>query len=373
MAIPATWNGRLNANEIFSAIFNMIISQTVYSDNFSGHYNSLVERNRVEGARFGDTKLYYATDAIETKEFKADTVDQLNLLSVNRPKPPHVQAITMDKFRFLETTTDQYQTPRAFSDSNVFGQFNSVIIGWMSDTKKMFDNKTYNAYVGTAQTSEGKQMQTVDFSEILDPASTMDQEAKNRLIAETIAQKLSDLFVDMKDETKDYTDLANYRSYVAGDFDIIWNAKWVNMIRKLGLPSLFHKDGLLEIKEDNVLPAKYFGTVNAEQKVADEATRSLIEQTIEGVHYWPGETIATGATAPAGTSYQESPAPMTEGSIICKIIHKKGIPYMSGFVSSSEFINPKNKSTNHYMHFGHNTLQYLYNYPLITVTAEVEA
>ena len=55
------FNGTLNSNEIFSALYNMIISQQVFADNIKG-VNALVDRAKVDGSLYGDTKLYYATD-----------------------------------------------------------------------------------------------------------------------------------------------------------------------------------------------------------------------------------------------------------------------------------------------------------------------
>ena len=60
------FTGTLNSNEIFSAIYNMIISQQVFSDNIKGTASSLVDRARVDGTLYGDTKLYYATDVLKS-------------------------------------------------------------------------------------------------------------------------------------------------------------------------------------------------------------------------------------------------------------------------------------------------------------------
>ena len=95
-------------------------------------------------------------------------------------------------------------------------------------------------------------------------------------------------------------------------------------------------------------------------KVADANTRSLVEQTISGVHYFAGDKIATGVTAPEGTSYQE------DNSIVCKIVTKLP-PYMSAFEVGTSFFNPKSLTENHYLTFGHNTIEYLKAYPMVTV------
>lgn len=371
MAAPSTWAGTLNANEIFSACYNMIISQEVFSKNIAGTYSSLADRAMREGTLYGDTKLYFATDALETYEYEPDTSNQLNVLATHRPQAPHVQAIVIDKFRWIPITIDSYLSKRAFSTERVFADFNSVCLQWLRDTRRMYMAMTYNAFVGTVETGEGAQQQIVDFSGITAAVSTVDSEAYNRLVVEAVAQKLADLEDELKDVTTKFNDLGYYRSFDLSDLVIVWNAKWANLVRKVGLPTIFHKDGLLEIKDENVLPARYFGAINSSAKTADAQTRSLIEQTIGGTHYWPGEAIATGATAPAGTSYQEASSILANDTVICKIMHRDSIPLLAGFETETEFINGKNRSENHYLHFGHNSLQYIYSYPMITVKAKI--
>ena len=63
--MPA-FNGSLNTNAIFAAIYNMIISQLVFADNI-GEHQTLVDKARVDGGLYGDTKLYYATDALKSR------------------------------------------------------------------------------------------------------------------------------------------------------------------------------------------------------------------------------------------------------------------------------------------------------------------
>lgn len=368
MAAPNTWAGQLNVNEIFTSIYNMIIGQQVFSKNIGNTFTSLVDRARVDGSLYGDTYLKYSTNALETYEFDPDGQDQLNLLAVHRPDDPFVQAITIDTFRWVPVTIDNYFSKRAFSTETAFADFNSVTLQWLRDTKKIYDTTTYNAFVGTYETSEGEQQQEVEIGESVIPAvsTTVDKEAYNKLIAEAIAQKLQDIFVGLRDISTDYNDLGYYRAIDSSDLMVVWNAEWVNFIRKVGLPSIFHKDGLLEIKEENILPAKYFGEVNAAETAGGAGIRSLIEQTISSKHYWPGENIASG-NAPAGTSYTQTAAALQDGSVICKIIHKGDIPYMSGYETETTFINGKNLSENHYLHFGHNTLVHLHEYPLVTL------
>ena len=45
----ANYNGQLKSNEIFSSIYNMIISQQVFADNIAGTKSELVDAARVDG------------------------------------------------------------------------------------------------------------------------------------------------------------------------------------------------------------------------------------------------------------------------------------------------------------------------------------
>ena len=74
--------GTLNSNEIFSALFNMIISQEVFADNI-GKHQTLVDKARVDGGLYGDTKLFYATDALKSAPWGNDA-EATNLLALDR-------------------------------------------------------------------------------------------------------------------------------------------------------------------------------------------------------------------------------------------------------------------------------------------------
>lgn len=63
----ANFTGTLKSNEIFAGLYNMIISQQVFTDNFKHNVSDLVDMARVDGTLFGDTKLYYAVDVLHSK------------------------------------------------------------------------------------------------------------------------------------------------------------------------------------------------------------------------------------------------------------------------------------------------------------------
>lgn len=346
------FNGQLNSNEIFSALYNMIISQQVFADNVKGTYAQLVDKARVDGSLYGDTKLYYATDALSSHEWENDQEAE-NLLSLDRPKAPAVQKITLDKFRQIRLTVDNYLTKRAWATEGAFSSFNDVMKGWIRDTKKIYDSTLYNAFIGTHETSVGEQTKEITPIDGQNDALTM-------------AVALADILTEMKDVSRDFNNYGYIRSYDESDLMVVWNAKVYNQLKKADLPQVFHTAGLLEEFEQTVLPARYFGTVNAgKQEGADDGSiRSLVEQTIEGddgiIHVFAGDAIKAGYTAPAGTSYT------VDDTIAFKVIHKNSVPYMSAFEVATSFFNPRSLTENHYLTFGHNTLVALDNYPFVT-------
>lgn len=383
MAYPTNYAGQLNANEIFASIFNMIISQQVFADNIKGTNASLVDAARVDGSMYGDTKLYYATDVLRSYVWGGDS-EASNLLALDRPEDPQCQAITLDVFRQIRLTVDNYLTKRAWSTESAFSSFNSVMLGWIRDTKKVYDSTTYNCFVGTYETSEGSQNVTITL-----PVDASNEEAENRLQAQTIATKVADIIVGVEDVSRDYNDYQNLRSYSKEDFRYVWNAAWLNKIMKLDLPTIFHKDFIDKLGEYK-LPAKYFGTKGAVTGTAitsDGLTiRSLIEQDVtlasnltfkgktitagSSFHLFAGDIIPSGIQV-ASTTAIVYPFYVEDSTIALKMIHKDAVPYMSGFEASTSFFNPRSLTENKYMTFAHNTLEALHDKPFITLRAVV--
>ena len=388
--MPTSFSGSLNSNEIFAALYNMIISQQVFADNIKGTYAALVDHFKVDGSLYGDTKLYYASDVLKSRAWLNDS-EASNLLAINRPAAPSCQAVVIDQFRQIDITVDNYLSKRAWGTEGAFASFNSVVLGWIRDTKRVYESKLMNVYVGNTKTSTGKQSISVDISTAIASAST--QEEANRLEAQVIAQSLADLFVELRDSTRDYNDYAYLRSYVDDDLMVIMNSKYLNKITKLDLPTIFHNDTLKEKLDQYALPPKYFGIPITASNIstytdsgsgsagkpitsggvyapgsnhANGTLRSLVEQdfTVSTVvtHVFPGDEIPTGA-AVTGTSnvYIE------DATVICKVIHKRSIPFMSAFEIGTSFFNPRSLTENHYLTWGYSKPDYLANYPFITL------
>lgn len=366
--MPTNFTGALNSNEIFAAIYNMIISQQVFADNIV-HKNTLVDRFKTDGTLYGDTKLFYSTDVLKSAEWGKD-LEAANLLQLYRPESPECQKITIDQFRQICLTVDEYLTKRAWSTEDAFRSFNSVMLGWIGETKRIYENTYFNVYVGTTETEKGKQLQNIKLS---DYESVTDPEAKARLRSQAIARHLADLIVLLGDYSRDYNDYANLRSFDASDFVIVGNSKYVNEITYMDLPTIFHRDGLNFAEKVVMLPSRYFGvpgTVTGSPITADGTQRSLKEQdvTLSGkvTHLFPGDVIPTGVSL-ASASQILVPFYVEKDDIICKVIHKNAIPFMSAFETATDFFNPKSLTETHYLTWGYSEPDYLMNYPFITI------
>lgn len=394
-----SFSGQLRSNEIFSALYNMIISQQVFADNL-GKHQTLVDKARVDGSLYGDTKLYYATDVLKSVAWGNDA-EAANLLALHRPPAPSAQAIVLDVFRQISLTVDNYLSKRAWSTEGAFQEFNSVMLGWIRETKRVYDGTLYNAYVGTAETATGKQAQTVNLTSASagDPLYNLTGLEKERMEATLIAKHLANLMVSMGDYSRDFNDYQYLRSYAEDSIKVIWNSEFINKIRKVDLPTIFHKDGLVDKMEEDVMPNRYFGTVLTASNIstysastpaagkpidsddssyvpgtknANGTVRSLYEcdVTVGGTEYhlFAGDEIPAGATVKASGTFELGTVYIEDATVICKVLVKLP-PYMSAFEVGTSFFNPKSLTENHYLTFGHNTIEYLKNYPLITVKA----
>ena len=376
------FTGTLNQNEIFGALYNMIISQQVLADNIYDTKSTLADMSRVDGTLYGDTKLYYSTDVLKSFEWTNDAEAQ-NLLKLHRPEAPEVQAITIDKFRMIPITVDNYLTKRAFSTEGAFSAFNNQMLGWMRDTKKVYDATLFNSFVGTHAAGledDGKgAAQNVSVALPAEPedATEVNIEAYNRITAQAIAQAMADLLVDLEDVSRDFNDYGNLRSYNSNDLIFVWNSAWVNKIKKLNLPMIFDKEALLDKFAQHTLPARYFGNVNTTAGTTggtNITVRSLIEKDYNTVEpsapgYDAAKHIFPGDLLPASTAYEANETYTEDANVIFKVYHKNSVPFMTAFETGTEFFNPRSLTSTPYLIWGYNTLESLKNYPFITAKA----
>ena len=354
------FNGHLNPNEVFGSIYNMIISQDVKYPKLVDNYG-FVEMFRTDGSLLGDTKLFYAQDVLSSRDWLGDAEAQ-NLLSIERPADPKCQAITIDQFRIIKTTLDNYLTKRAWSTEGAFSTFQGIVKSMIGNTKKLYEVGLVNTYLGTVQGGAARSLVEVPLSDI-----EATGEEKNRLEAQTIAQYLADLIVDMKDYSRDFNDYGFMRAYAESDLMFVWNSKFVNKINKIDLPTIFNKAGLMDKFEQHVLPARYFGTINAEGGTApsnNTNVRAAVEGDFGGKHLFFGELLPNGAAYGAGETYT------VDEDVICKVITKDTIKYMSAFETATEFYNQQALVTSNMLIWGFSAPDRLLDEPCVTVHAD---
>ncbi len=264
------------------------------------------------------------------------------------------------------------------------------MLGWIGETKKIYESKLMNAFVGTVKGNAAVNTITVPFLTYDASTPATEVEAANRINAQRLATKVADLADQMKDAERDYNDYGFLRSYEPSDLVFVYSAEFANEVTKMDLPSLFHKDGLAPVAQEK-LPAKYFGNdvtasdigsgkvikANGEVDATKGTVRTKYEKDFifagNKVHLFPGDALQSGMKVDyEGGSvslpdFDESEVYIQDNSIICKVLHKNSIPFMSAFETATEFWNPRSLTSTHYLTWGYSELTYLKNYPLIEI------
>lgn len=383
--VKAPFNGNLNANEIFGSIFNMIISQQVMVPELADNYAELVGKYKVDGTLYGDTKLFYATDVLASRPWLGDS-EASNLLNINRPAAPKCQAITLDQFRQIDITIDNYLTKRAWSTEGAFTSFNSIILSLIGETRKLFEVAMFNSYIGTTEGNATRSTVEIDLTTAL---TGLTGEEAARVEAQTIAAAIANLVVDLKDYSRDFNDYGFMRAYTDDQLVFIWNSAWINKITKLDLPTIFHKEGLMDKFNQHVLPARYFGEIGVftdtdhfttasgvvTVKTGVTSVRSLVETDIGNgtltKHVFPGDVIPAGYIVKnASTVDLTGKVYVVDDDIICKIVTNDTYKFMSAFEVGTNFYNPRSLTENHYLTWGYGAPDRLLDQPLVTIHAD---
>lgn len=210
---------------------------------------------------------------------------------------------------------------------------------------------------------------------------TTDENDKG-VFAREMAQKMADILAVMKDYTTDYNDYGFLRSYAKEDLKIVVPASVANRIRKVELPVIYNKDGLLENME--VLPDRYFGHIVGESgtsttNASNTTVRSLVEKryTVASQSADPRAKKASDGTfyvlcrcgdlLPNSVEFNQNEAYYEDQDIAFKIVHKKALPFFSAFSTGTVFWNPRSLTNTHYAIFGYAEPEKSYNYPIVTV------
>lgn len=369
----AAFSGTLNTNEFYNGLFNAYKLITTFADALDGLDNTLANKFKVDGGAYHDKSVYTAMDILTSRVW--DPTDT-NVLATEQKVKPVQQEIVVDQKRQIAMTTDQYLSKRAWMEPSAFESFNSVVQAQVGNTKKVYEQRLVDVAVGTMEAAmpSGKgseQAQTV----------TIGASDSEDLRVRKIGKKIADIMTNVKDTTRDFNDYGFMQAYDKDSMMIVWNAAYLNEFNYVDLPVIYHKDGIIDFVGDQ-LPGKYFGRAITESDMgsgkvigadgAYDSTKGTLhaakEFTYNDIHYFPGDKLATSGTYVAVVGGLEaSDVYLEDNKIICKIMHKDSIKYLSGFETSTEFFNAKNLSNNRYLTWMYANPDYLRNYPLITL------
>lgn len=372
----APFNGILNPSEVYESIFNMIIKQVVKYPELASNY-SFVNMFKEEGGAYGDTALFYSQDILTSREWLGDG-EAMNLLALERPEDPECQAITINKFRIVKTSTDSYLSKRAWSTESAFSAFTGNVKALVGKTKELYENTMVATRLGTMEGDAIVNELSVKLAQIDADELTLDA---SKIKAQTIGEKLANLLVDLKNYNRKFNTYEHMRAYNEEDIVFVWNSKWINNVTKQSLPLYFSAQGLIDKFKQHVLPADYFGTV-IDDNHPDNVTmggdgyytigagykgtiRTLDEGNFTSGHKFPGEALAAGDKFLPGAAYEE------DDKIICKVITKDSVKYMSGFSTSTEFFNPQALTTSNMLIWAYAEPTRMLDQPFITVKADI--
>lgn len=368
----AAFNGSLNSNEIYSALFNVRIlfqklaPQTVKRDEIV----SLIDKAT---GMYGDTGIVQGMDIQGTYNFGMDA-EAANLLAINRNKTQKVEKFTIDKWRQTDVTNDAYISKRAFLDEGTFAAFNGYIVSTLSKAMDAFES-------GFVKSSLGTYVSPVSACTIeVEMPAADGTEATERLRAAALKKAILDLKADMADNQRKYNGYGFYSSYDWNEFTPVFNTKYTNEINALALYSTFNPEYIKEASGSRQWTPKWFGNVytsgNTTNALNNTTSYSLVEVNSDGSTNFPltAEQIAGGVyrvfpgdLLPNGFTYNAYEAYRKDDSVIAKIFAPEYIYYMTGYEQGESFYNPRSATTNHYLRKGYSDVQVSKFRPFITL------
>lgn len=347
----AVFTGSLNTNKMFAGLFNMIISQQVFGtgiSDLSGIYGS----RKVDGTLYGDTKLFYSTDAL--KSYDWETVNY-NILTKHKPPMPEVDAIEIGVYRQIPVTVDDYLTKQAWSDEGSFSQFNGVILEWMSRTKMVYEHTKYTTDIIITAADEATTYGNINL------AAPSGVAGYDLLVwrAQELFRNIEDAMTELNEPSRKYNDLGFLRNYKMEDFDIVVPLGILSSVRKHDVPFLYNADEKPLLKE---IHWKYFGTkitTTGTTGANNTTVRSFVERDYGDVHVFPGDLLPNSTAYLANEVYtaKYTARPSINAAFDVLFIHKDDFPIMSAFSTQTNFFDPVKLDSTYYLTFGHNVVE----------------
>ena len=366
------FNGILNSNEIYSALFNVRIlfqklaPQTVRKDEIV----SLLDKSV---GMYGDSGIITGVDIQGTYDFGMDA-EAANLLAINRNDTQKTERYVIDKWRQTDVTVDAYISKRAFLDEGTFSAFNGYLVSTLGKAMDAFENGFVKASLGTYTSPVA-----ACTIEVTMPAAD-GTEATERLRAAAIKKAVLDLKDDLKDNQRKYNGYGFYASYDWDELTPIFNSKYVNEINAQALYQTFNPEFLREADGLRKFTPKWFGNVytsgNTTNALNNTTSYSLIEQNSDGTTNFPLTAeqklagtyrIFPGDLLPNNFTYKAYEAYRKDDSVIAKIFAPEYVYYMTGYEQGEMFHNPRSGTDNHYYRKGFSDVQVSKFRPFITL------
>lgn len=367
----SAFNGSLNSNEIYNALFNIRIlfqklaPQTVKRDEIV----NLVEK---AVGMYGDTGVVMGCDIQGSYPFGMDA-EAPYLLSVNRNKTQKIEKYTIDKWRQTDVTNDAYISKRAFLDEGAFAAFNGYLVGTLSKAMDAFESGTVKSSIGTY--TDPNVNCTINISM---PAAD-GTEATERLRAAAIRKAILDLKAEIADNSRKYNGYGFYASYDWNDFTPVMNTQYTNEVNAQSLYSAFNPEYIKMASEGRQWTPKWFGTVITSNGTTDATNYniySLVEINSDGTTNFPltAEQITAGTyrifpgdLLPNSFSYSANEAYVREDKVIGKVFAPEYVYYMTGYEQGEAFYNPRSATTNHYLRKGYSDVMFSKFRPVFTL------
>ena len=366
------FDGQLNSNEIYSALFNLRIlfqklaPQTVRRDEIIALLDKAV-------GMYGDTGVLYGMDITGTYDFENDA-EASKLLAINRNKSQKIEKFTIDHWRQTDVTVDAYLSKRAFLDEGNFAIFNGYLVGTLSQNFDAFETGFVKASLGTYESP----IVACNINVTMPAADGT--EATERIRAAAIKKAIMDLEDDMKDNQRKYNGYGFYGSYDWNDMTPVFNSKYVNEINAQAIYQTFNPEYLKSANGSRKWTPKWFGSVvtaNGKTTATNSNVYSLIEQNSDGTKnlvLTPEQQTAgvyrifPGDLLPNSFNYLKGEAYTRKDNVIAKIFFPEYIYYMTGYEQGEMFHNARSGTDNHYLRKGHSDVMVSKFRPFITLT-----
>ena len=206
-------------------------------DNLEDLDMGLVSAITEEGGKFQDKNKYSFINVVSTRDW--DPTDTNVLAFEERPEVKQ-QEIKVKNKRQVAITKSFFLDKQAWGSPDAYAQYIGLVDSQVSKAKKVYDQKSVNVGVGTLESNVGAQQQIVKLYAVGETDTAKDIEAKKRMNAQLIAEKVTHIKNLLRDPNSDFNDLGFLDSFGDAKMTVIWNEEYLNTINMLSLPTTYN-------------------------------------------------------------------------------------------------------------------------------------